>query len=208
MQIVCRISENGAEIEKTINGVSYWHNLNIDDFLKALNNSVYQNQEETFASPMLPLGTIGYQERNNSYSVTMYREPRITGITFEERNYQVGYPGIIYVFTVTNKVLSGTRMFAVTDQLLRPETEIYRYPYFNAWADGRICMGINHIPIEYPWQLHKMPDIIASMPANNGLPINNQSGMQGDSLLRAVENKPFPNEWLTPADKKLKNLFK
>jgi hypothetical protein len=52
-----------------------------------------------------------------------------------------------------------------------------------------------------------MPDIITAMPSNNGLPANNQSGLLGDSLLKAVENKPFPDEWLTPMNKKLKNLF-
>jgi hypothetical protein len=158
-------------------------------------------------SPLLPLGTLGYKESTGTYSVIMYREPRIAGIIFEERSYQVGYPGIVYMFVVTNQIVATTYMYAVKERVVKPDTELFRYPYFNAWADGRICMGTNHIPIEQPWQLHKMPDIITAMPSNNGLPANNQSGLLGDSLLKAVENKPFPDEWLTPMNKKLKNLF-
>lgn len=207
MQIVCRISENGAEIERTDNGISYWHNVDIKSFLNVFNEAVYQKTPEEHVSPLLPLGTLGYKESTGTYSVIMYREPRIAGIIFEERSYQVGYPGTVYMFVVTNQIVATTYMYAVKERVVKPDTELFRYPYFNAWADGRICMGTNHIPIEQPWQLHKMPDIITAMPSNNGLPANNQSGLLGDSLLKAVENKPFPDEWLTPMNKKLKNLF-
>jgi hypothetical protein len=45
------------------------------------------------------------------------------------------------------------------------------------------------------------------MPSNLGLSTHNNSGLQGDSLLKAVEEKPFLNEWLIPCHKKLKDIL-
>jgi hypothetical protein len=206
-----RISGNGVEVERIVNGVSHWSAVDIQAFMKVLNEAVYnQIEEEVIESPLLPTGTLWYQEykERKAYTVAMYREPRIAQMTFESRIYQVGYPGTVYKFMVTNNVVTNTYMWAVKDRVLKPDTEIFRYPFFNAYDTGRICMGSNHIEIEEPWQLHKMPDILTAMPSNNGLPTSNQSGLTGDSLLKAFEGKQFPNEWLTPLNQKLKNLFK
>ncbi len=204
-----RLSENGAEVEIIENGVSYWKSVDVKDLLRVLNESIIKTAEEAINSPLMPTGTIGYKEflDRNAYTVLMYRAPRVASISFEGRLYEVGYPAMVYQFTVSNKVLTRTSIYAVKDNILKPETELFRYPYFNAFEDGRICMGNNHIDIEETWQLHKAPDILSSLPGNNGLTISNQSGLMGDSLLKAVENKPFPNEWLTPMGKTLKQLF-
>lgn len=205
-----RISENGAEVQQVSNGVSHWRRVDIQALIRVFNEAVLEiKEEEVFASPMLPIGTLGYIENKdlNAYSVIMYREPRIAGIIFESRTYEVGYPGTIYVFTVTNEILTRVSIYAVKDHVLQPETDLYRYPYFNVYQDGHMCLGNNQIKIQKPWLLHKMPDIITAMPTNNGLATSNRSGLKGDSLLKAIEGKPFPNEWLTPTTLKLKNLF-
>lgn len=203
-----RINENGAQVETIINGISYWRDVDITTFVRLLNNVVLDIKEEEIISPIFPLNTLGYRESkaSNAYSVIMYREPRIAGIIFEDRTYKVGYPGIVYVFQVANNILTSAHLHAVKE-LPKPDTQLFRYPYFNSYEDGRICMGCNRIEIEEPWQLHKIPGIITTMPGNNGLPASNQSGLLGDSLLKAVENKPFPEEWLTPTNKQLKHLF-
>jgi len=206
-----RINEDGAEVERVTNGISHWYKVDIQALVRVLNEAVLdiKEEDEVLTSPILPVGTLGFKEYKvqNSYVVIMYHEPRIAEITFETRTYEVGYPGLIYVCQVTNKILMSVYIYAVKDRIIKPDTELFRYPYFNAYSDGRICIGSNRIAVEEPWQLHKMPDIIAAMPANNGLPNSNQSGLRGDSLLKEVEKKPFPDEWLTPTNLKLKDLF-
>jgi hypothetical protein len=204
-----RLTENGAEVEIVENGLSHWKTVDIKDLIKVLNESVMKPVGEVISSPLMPTGTIGYKEflDRNAYTVLMYRAPRVASISFEEREYKVGYPAIIFQFTVTNQVLTDTNMYAVKDHLLKPETELFRYPYFNVHNGGRVCMGNNKIAIEEAWHLHKAPDILSSLPGNNGLSISNQSGLIGDSLLKEVEEKPFPEDWLTPMGKTLKQLF-
>ncbi len=205
------IREDGAFIELEDNGKKEFREVTIHHLIDAFNSAVRDiTDEEIFGTPLLPTGTIKYTQSAadpTKYSLYLYREPTIGPITYESRQYVVGYPAIIYRFRVDNRILSQVRMWAVSDKNLTPDTPIYHYPYFNSYQDGRICIGSNRIPVEEPWQLFKMPDILKAMPSNLGLSTHNNSGLQGDSLLKAVEEKLFPNEWLKPSQKKLRDIL-
>ncbi len=205
------IKEDGAFIELEDNGKKEFREIDIRGLIDIFNSAVRDVTDgEIFETSLLPTGTIKYTQSAadpTKYSLYLYREPIIGPITYESRDYVVGYPAIIYRFRVDNRTLSQVRMWAVLDKTLTPDTPVYHYPYFNSWQDGRICIGSNHIPVEEPWQLFKVPDILKAMPSNLGLSTHNNSGLQGDSLLKAVEGKPFPNEWLKPSQKKLRDIL-
>ncbi len=205
------IQENGAFIELEDNGKKEFREIDIHYLIDSFNSAVRDVTDgETFETPLLPIGTVKYiQDTSNPdrYSLFLYKEPTIGPIIYESRDYIVGYPGLIYRFKVENQFLSQVKIWAVLDKNLTPDTPVYHYPYFNSYKDGRICIGSNHIPVEEPWQLFKMPDILKAMPSNLGLSTHNNSGLQGDSLLKAVEEKPFLNEWLIPCHKKLKDIL-
>lgn len=205
------IQENGAFIELEDNGKKEFREIDIHHLIDSFNSAVRDVTDgETFETPLLPTGTIKHiQDANDPkrYSLFLFKEPTIGPITYESRDYIVGYPGLIYRFKVENQFLSQVKIWAVLDKNLTPDTPVYHYPYFNSYQDGRICIGSNHIPVEEPWQLFKMPDILKAMPSNLGLSTYNNSGLQGDSLLKAVEEKLFPNEWLIPCHKKLKDIL-
>lgn len=209
--ITLQIAEDGAFIELENNGRKEFRECDIDTLIDILNRAVREvSTDEVIESPMLPVNTIKFDRsaNTNDYTLYMYREPVIDQITFESRSYVVGYPAIIYGFKVVNEVVSRVEVWAVKDKVLTPETQIYHYPFFNVSQDGRMCIGTNKITIEEPWQLHKMPDILKAMPSNLGLQNNNNSGLEGDSILKAIENKPFPHDWLAPTNKTLKKVLK
>ncbi|KUG03131.1 hypothetical protein ASZ90_019471 [hydrocarbon metagenome] len=205
------IQENGAFIELEDNGKKEFREINIHHLIDSFNSAVRDVADrETFETPLLPVGTIKHiQDANDPkrYSLFLFKEPTIGPIIYESRDYIVGYPALIYRFKVENQFLSQVKIWAVQDKNLTPDTPVYNYPYFNAWQDGKICMGSNRIPIEEPWQLFKVPDILKVMPSNLGLKPHNNSGLEGDSLLKAAEGKPFPNEWLKPSQKQLINIL-
>lgn len=207
-----QIRETGVFAELEHEGVKQFRQVEPQKLIEILQESLHIKVEKEFIkSPLLPIGTIKFTQditNMNNFTLYLYKENRIAPIIFEDRNYIVGYPATIYRFDVTNKVLTGAYVWALTDNIVKPDTPIYHYPFFNVYENGRICMGSNKLIIEEPWQLHKMPDIFTAMPSTYALINSNLSELTGDSLLKAIENKPFPHEWLKPTGNTLKTILK
>jgi len=206
-----QLKENGAHVQIARNGISHWKHLTIAELIKCINESVGEKaEEEAIASPLLPPGAIGHimYPEENRYTVFMYREARLNEITFESRKYIVGHPDTIYRFHIADERLVSVYLWAVKAKVLRPESPVFRYPFFNTYLDGRICLGANHLKVNEPWQLYRMPEVISSLPGTWALSAPNRSGLEGDSLLKAIEGKPFPEEWLIPTEQKLKDILK
>ncbi len=205
------LQEDGVFIELENDGKKEFREVNIKELIDIFNSAVRDVVEDVIETPLLPPGTIKFDiDPSNpaNYKLYMFKEPTIGPITFESRQYTVGYPASVHLFKVRNRVVTQVKIWAIQGKNLTPDAPIYHYPYFNAYSDGRICIGTNRIPVEEPWQLFKMPDILKVMPSNLGLSTHNNAGLQGDSLLKAVEDKPFPDTWLKPYHKKLKDILK
>lgn len=209
--ITIQLREDGAFVELEYNGIKSFRECDVNSLIDLLNDAVRETKtHEVIESPLLPANTIKFDKNvyENEYALFMYKEPVIDQIIFESREYNVGYPATIYRFAVANGYISRINVWAIKDKVINPNMPVYHYPFYNVFADGRVCIGMNHIEIEAPWQLHKVPDILRRMPSNLGMQTHNESGLEGDSLFRIIENKPFPNEWLKPTNKTLKMILR
>jgi|GEM_PF-2160135 hypothetical protein len=209
--ITIQLREDGAFVELEYNGIKSFRECDVNSLIDLLNDAVRETKtHEVIESPLLPANTIKFDRSayENEYVLYMYREPVIDQIIFESREYNVGYPATIYRFSVRNDFISRISVWAIKDKVIRPDIPVYHYPFYNVFDDGKVCIGANRIEIEAPWQLHKVPDILRRMPSNPGTRLSNDSGLEGDSLFRAIENKPFPVEWLKPTNKTLKMILR
>lgn len=204
-----------AEIGEKGCNVRFWHQsaeirkcISVKDFIYCLQGSISEidNYQQT---PIMPQSTLHYLEKSPTmYQLTMYQAPKISEIAYESRTYKVGFPGLVYTFTVNNKRLWGVKAFAVKDELVKPNSQLFKYPFFNSGDKGSICLGSNQIHIELPWHLHRVPAAIDAIPGSGAYRCAVKLELEGDSFLKSIENKPFPEKILISADMTLGGYLK
>lgn len=209
-----RLDEDGAYVEIVEKGISQWRHITITDLVHSLNKSIGERvTEEIVTSPVLPVGTIGYttySTEKGRYTLTMFREACRSTLLYENRKFKnVGLPATVYRIKVATPYVTNISMWALPkDAPIRPETELYCYPVYNVGGTGSLCVGMNRLEASEPWELFKIPSIIEAMPSTNAYPSRNNSGLERDSLYKAIQGKDFPDEWLTPAKITLGNIMK
>lgn len=208
-----RLEEEGAFVEIKQGKVSHWKQVTIPDIVAALNKSIGKKVNTgPDPSPVLPPGTIGYTKYpgdNSHYELLMYQQEQKCTIIYEDRVFEkVCAPAAVYRFIVHNKNLIGTHIWAITENIIRPEVPLFHYPFYNI-NNGRLCMGANHLVINEPWELFKAPAAISAMPSTRAYPFRNTAGLEGDSLFKQLQKKKvFPSEWLSPANITLGQIMK
>lgn len=200
-----RIEETGAYAEVSENGILKWRELTTDALIRCLCSAIGKKTEEiNVPSPLLPMGAIGYTaypHETDMYDLFMFQPITRTTLLYQNRSFDdVGIPAAVYKFEVRNKHVK-TSMWAVEANVpLRPDTPLCHYPVYNVSSEtGYLCVG-NVITVNEPWELFKVPGMIQCMPSTNAYVSRNNSGLERDSLYKALQGRDFPDEWLTPAD--------
>ena len=206
LETVAEISENGRITRRL---------LSVPQMLKILSEAVGESYEdnEYFTTPLLPPGTIWYQEdlqKPEAYWLAIFQPADIKQVIFNDRQYMVGFPPAVYKLQIEEKILRGISVFAVRDVILNPDTVLCYFPYFNYFntiGGVNICLGGNRIAVNHPWEALKVIQMLEYIPydyARHTL----KTELEGDSLLKTVEGKPFPLEWLVETNMILKNILK
>lgn len=206
-----RINDGVAEVEFQENGVSTFKTIGgtalIQAFLKATRKEL---DKATLTTPILPPGTIAYQEVDDeSYEIFMnvpaHREPILY---FENTPYEnVGVPNCIFRLRVREKMVIWVHVWCLPAKtIITPETHLYHWPFYNADYTGYMCLGTtNRLEVEEPWQLFRWPGYFFSQSmSSHGTPTNN-SGLEGRSMMQALSGRDFPDEWLTPMNRTLRS---
>ena len=213
MIVNIRLEDNGAFVEVKKGRVSQWKKVRIIDIVTALNESIGRKvNTEPEPSPVLPPSTVGfikYPEDSSHYEVVMYQPACRSTVIYEDRVFEdVGTPSAIYKFGVRQNRLCSTYMWAITEKVIRPETPLYCFPFYNVSGDnGHLCMGSNRIEINEPWELFKIPTAIQAMPSTRAYAFRNRAGLDGDSLFKSLQGKEFPTDWLVPTSKTINQIL-
>lgn len=202
-----QLYEDGAYVELTSRRVKHTRHITIPELISCICYSIGQKyEEEKVMTPILPHGTIGYVANlgdREKYTLYMFQPGYRGKALYETRVFEdVGLPSAVFAFRVEGKVLISTYTWAVLSnvKICRPDIPLYHYPIYNVDGSGHLCMGPNRISINEPWELFKAPEIIRSMPFSKAYNSRHNSGLEGDSLLKSLQGKEFPDEWLTPAN--------
>lgn len=134
------------------------------------------------------------------------------GLPFKPEQLTVPFPPLLFFFQIKGGKIRDTIVLAVKQTLSRETDQLYRFPFGNTSADGRVCWGNNKLPeIKTPMDLVAVMSTFLDAPFNGDLldnrtvsPFNDGETKIKDfwELIRYVSGKEkFPEEALYPIGK-------
>lgn len=67
-------------------------------------------------------------------------------ITYQNSEYVIPFPSLVFYFEVESGRITGSRVWALTDERPNERSMLYAYPFGNVYKDARICWGGNSLP--------------------------------------------------------------
>lgn len=202
-------------------GITSKKPISVDTLYSILNEVVISSKKESmsdekgrrilYSSPILPSyhGVHVAQHIIKDKEVEYYvlqREKRPAKFAFYDDVFDnIGLPGMIFVFSLVNKVIRNLRVFAIKDRLLKEDTDLYAYPFPNVSSNGSVCLGSNNMSdykIENINNLHSFPSMFFMMPATHELRNQNSSGLKVRPLLNELKDNDFNDDYLIKTNMK------
>ena len=213
---VIKISSASAEIvvEQTDKGVMSRKTLTPETFAKCIIGSRFDEGE--YPTGFLPEHC--FSATISGKSVIYYlRNPELRAdISYFGTEYtDFPLPRLIFAFKYmpeSGKVV-GAGLAVVKDERLTPNTVTYTYPFSNVFADNRICLGNNALPIyKDSTRLHTLMRLILGFPNNDDMfrDTNNKLNMGYRDLLEHLKDKEpeyYYTDVLIPNGKTLKDFM-
>lgn len=183
-------------LEKTVSQLyKFKAEEKINSFAKLLRS--YENKKIICSSPILPKGTLTYQEDNKgNYYVAIQVASQQRDVYFYKTLFEkVGHPNLIFIFIVATDKSVKAKLFAVKDTNVKHSTRLYHYPFANVYGDGSCCWPeLNQIRIEEAIQLHNLIYLYFNSPHNNHL----FNGENLREVLNTLSGKDFDHKKLKP----------
>jgi hypothetical protein len=167
----------------------------------------------SFATPILPRGTLYYSEVTDGSKCTCFLEiaPHRRSIYYHEALVdEVPFPRLVFGFellhrgdeyVITRAFLGACESYGV----LNEDSEIYLFPYSNVRSDFVVCWGGTERPIlTRISQLTTIPELFFNS-TNSDCYYNtaNSSNLPYRELLETLKGKDFPEEYLKKSGKTL-----
>ncbi len=157
------------------------------------------------ASPELPIGTVRYGQSSRGKDYLFLVDPASQhDVKYDTFQFEdVGFPSLVFFFAIQKGNLSAASVAAYKDRFLRPDTQLYRFPYSNVHADTQLCFWTNE-QIADLVRMQTFPYEWKSLNNNGHLyrpGSSNLSGLTQYDLYKLMENKPFDPELLAPINK-------
>lgn len=183
-------------LKKTLDEIMKVNNPLKEDYLSKLLRR-YKEKHVVCTSPILPKGTLLYQEDNRGgYIIAIEVEPQQRDVMFYQTTFEnVGHPRLIFVFEVNESRTAKANLFAVKDPVIKATTKLYRYPFANVYSNGSCCWPeLSSVSIEDPVQLSNLVHLFFNSPHNNHL----FNGENLRELFSKLSGKDFDFAMLKP----------
>ncbi|TKC15040.1 hypothetical protein [Robertmurraya kyonggiensis] len=156
-------------------------------------------KKKVCSSPLLPKNCFIYQEMmDGALIVGIEVDSQRFDIHYHRKQFEdVGHPKMLFLFTVRGQKVLGCQLVCVKDQVLTPDTQLYRYPFSNVFEDTRTCWpDLNSYQIKTVAHLGTMP--FAFLHSQN-----NDHAFRGTNLgemYQGLQGQDFDNETLVKLD--------
>jgi hypothetical protein len=130
----------------------------------------YMPATKTVTTPLLPPGTILYQEEISGRKIVVLEvEKRQRDILYYKTPYEsVGHPKLLFDFVLSGRAIEQCRIFAVKDGPVKPTSKLYRYPFGNVFEDFHACWPqLSEIEITQLTQLRNLPQLFFKSSTND-----------------------------------------
>ncbi|WP_195972529.1 hypothetical protein [Clostridium thermobutyricum] len=111
-----------------------------------------------------------------------------------------GMPQTIFAIEIINNSFSNMYVTVCTDKLIKSNSKLYKYPFTNVYANGRVCTGANSIKGKFidGESTFKIIDYFYSMPntLENYSTANNSKHLELSQLATYLKDKEFEDSLL------------
>lgn len=129
-------------------------NVSLDDLISSLATG------HQISTGILPSGAKLYSGSSSAYSLWIEVPAKVRPLETpgndrrDRSTYLVPFPRMLFKFQVTSMNIVDTRAFCLKNPFESNDDIVYRFPYGNTYADGRVCWGGVRTPrITSPIQL-------------------------------------------------------
>lgn len=167
---------------------------NVKRWFQELVTSYVPNQK-TITTPLLPSGTILYQEEVSGRKVVVLEIPKQRwDIQYYQTPYEnVGHPKMLFEFIISGKNIRNCRIYAMKNENLKPSSKLYHYPFGNVHASFEACWPqLKEIKIDRLTQLRNLPQLFFKSAMNDHL----YSGKNQREKIMALQGNDFDDETL------------
>jgi len=102
---------------------------------------VTERKQSNFLNPkgLLSLNIVFLKTGNNGYAIWRTSAQKVRLLFTEDLGIPSGEAHVPALLWKAGK--NGIMVYAVTDEHISPNTTLYHAPFFNVYAEGRVCMG-------------------------------------------------------------------
>lgn len=169
--------------------------------MELVKSTLHSHVTDSYNTPTLPKNCIfyGVVERFSSQpevNIVIEREKCIRPYNHFGDTENVGYPKLLFAYKIVGNRVASTAVVAVVDELVKPSSPVYVFPYGNVFHNGNICMGSYHHPEINPKDMtdvNYFPEAFYLIEHTH--PKNSRDQVIKD-ILDKVEDKPFDDDLL------------
>ncbi|PGT81496.1 hypothetical protein [Bacillus sp. AFS040349] len=159
----------------------------------------YIKKERVCSSPLLPKNCFIYQEMlDGRVLVGIEVEAQRFDVKYHRRDFkQVGHPNMLFLFKISGQEVLMSQLVCIKDKLLKPTTQLYRYPFSNVFKSLSCCWP--------DLQSYKVKDLsmVGTLPYAFINSPNNDHAYFGENLgekFYFLQDNDFNHEDLTPIE--------
>lgn len=123
--------------------------VSVESLIKAMRNSVVM-PKVNIAVGKIPFGYYDAQisEEQGKFCADMVAvlPAGKQMMRYEDTFYDVSIPSLVFQFEVVREKIANTNVYAIKDETPKDRSRLYRYPFGNVSAQGRVCWGGNLLP--------------------------------------------------------------
>lgn len=132
--------------------------ITLGQLLDALQQTMREREDVILQTPLLPRGTLLYQQTSLGERVVMVVEPMVAPVRLGKAVIEnVHFPRLIFSFSIRQNRVVMVRLVAVKDREINENTPLYRYPYSNVYEDTHVCWSELPIQIQQMSELSRIP---------------------------------------------------
>ncbi|MEK5183342.1 hypothetical protein [Paenibacillus sp. FSL P4-0288] len=166
----------------------------------------YSPAHKAISTPLLPAGTILYQEEISGRQIVVLEIPKKQwDIQYYKTTYEsVGHPKLLFEFVIKGKTIESCRIFALRNENLKSSTKLYIYPFGNVHHNHLACWPqLKTIEINRLTQLKNLPQLFFNSSTTDHL----YDGKNQREKIIALQGKDFDDDVLVETGLTLADQF-
>ena len=150
-------------------------------------------------------------KENNENVYIIKKEKGKVDFQYYNNKFNVHTPSLLFAVVIKDDIISSVKVFALKEDFLTENTELYAYPFSNVYNNGRICFGANNISskkFKDFKDILSIPSMFLNMPSTHELRNRNKYNMEYKLLLEHLESNEFDLNNLISENYKLGEIQK